>query len=548
MALPLEGRGGSGLLTLRYGRPIDSPIRVEVLLSRQSAGFFEVQPGRFRSVELPVRLPEGPLRVDFWPENGGELGVAIDWFRIEGGGWRIPLAAYGPRLLVGGAFALLLLAGFALPAAGALAAALALLLGAWAALDPFACVHVLSRIAWPALLSTGLVVLLLRHRPGVRFLTLIFLAGYLAKGAALFHPSYFYNDVRNNRRFAMALARPGGLSPEQRKNAQAAIGVAYPRIVAGTKYVFPYSPVFYLPFTFVRQDHTAVDEALKHVALFCSAGEVALVFWISGLVFGAGAGVGAAFVGALLPVFVSRLLLALWSTLGGHFWDTLLLGAALLLAAQPDNRRRLAGFGATALLSLLTYVASLFTVTLFSGCLALLVGRLRTRVAAVWAAAVAATLTLLYADFVGQFATEILPALLRSKASLPGGDVPQGVAQALGRIPIFYGYGLPALAVAGFVVARRAAPDAARVLGAYALAFAGLVALRVLPGGLFKDMKEVEFVAPLVAILAGASLEELFRRGRSGRVAAVLIGLGLLAFAADRSVEFFTTWTALAPP
>jgi hypothetical protein len=86
------------------------------------------------------------------------------------------------------------------------------------------------------------------------------------------------------------------------------------------------------------------------------------------------------------------------------------------------------------------------------------------------------------------------------------------------------------------------------VLGAYALAFAGLVALRVLPGGLFKDMKEVEFVAPLVAILAGASLEELFRRGRSGRVAAVLIGLGLLAFAADRSVEFFTTWTALAPP
>src|SRR5262245_21508158 len=154
MALPLEARGGDGVLTLRYGRPIDSTIRVEILLSRQSAGFLEVQPGGIRSVQLPVRLPEGPLRVDFWPENGGEPGVAIDWFRIDGGSWRIPLTAYGPRLLVAGAFALLLAAGFSLPAALALAGTLALAEGAWAALDPFACVHVLARLTWPALSLT----------------------------------------------------------------------------------------------------------------------------------------------------------------------------------------------------------------------------------------------------------------------------------------------------------------------------------------------------------------------------------------------------------
>lgn len=549
LALPLVGAGGEGLMTVRYGRPIDSPVRVQVLLSRQPAAAFEAQPGRFRSVRLPVALPDGPLRIDFWPENGGELGVAIDWFQIEGGGWRIPLDAYGPRLLVAGTFLLFLAAGFPREGSLALAGTLALIEGCWAAVDPFGCVHVLSRLAVPALVLTGLALLTFRRHPNARWMALIFLAGYLSKGAGLFYPSYFYNDVRNNRRFVMALARPGGWRPAQRLAAQVAIGVAYPRSVAGKSHAFPYSPVFFLPFALLPQDHTTIDEGMKHVALACAAAEVVLVLWIAGLVFGGGAGVGAAFVAALLPVFPSRLLLALWSTLGGHVFDTLLLGTALLLAARPESRARLWSFAAAAQASLLTYVASLFNVTLFTGFLALLLRRLRLRVLAVCAVAVSVTLALLYADFVVLFLREILPAFATSQRSDGAAGAAASTRSALGRIPIFYGWGLPALAVAGFLLARRkASPETVRVLAAHALAFAGLVALRALPGGLFKDMKEIEFVAPLVAVLAGASLEELWSRGRPGRIAACLVAVGLLAFAADRYAEFLAPWTALAPP
>jgi len=549
LGLPLVGKGGAGVMTVRYARPLDSSVRVQVLLSRRQVAVFEALSGGFRGVRLPVTLPDGPFRIDFWPEEGGELGVAIDWFQIEGGGWRIPVDALGPRLLVAGTFLLFLAAGFPLQGALALASTLALIEGCWAAVDPFGCVHVLSRLAVPALVLTGLALFTFRKHPRARWMALIFLAGYLAKGAGLFYPSYFYNDVRNNRRFVMALARPGGWLPEERRAAQVAIGVAYPRSVAGKKYAFPYSPVFFLPFTLLRQDHTTIDEAMKHVALACAGAEVVLVFWIAGLVFGEGAGVGAAFVAALLPVFYSRLLLALWSTLGGHVFDTLLFGTALRLAARPESRERLWSFAAAAQASLLTYVASLFNVTLFTGFLALLLRRLRLRVLAAWAAAVSVTLALLYADFVVLFLREILPAMLTPEAGAPPTGAGASTASALGRIPIFYGWGLPALAAAGFLLARRkASPEAVRVLAAQALAFAGLVALRALPGGLFKDMKEIEFVAPLVAVLAGASLEELWSRGRPGRIAACLVAAGLLVFAADRYAEFFAAWTALAPP
>jgi hypothetical protein len=123
----------------------------------------------------------------------------------------------------------------------------------------------------------------------------------------------------------------------------------------------------------------------------------------------------------------------------------------------------------------------------------------------------------------------------------------ESVLGALARIPLFYGYGLPALAAAGFVLTRRRAePAVFRVVAAYALAFAGLVALRALSLGLFKDLKEVEFASPLVALLAGASLDALWERGSGGRRAALLVLAGLLAFALARYREYVLTYTFLA--
>ncbi|MGH9889264.1 MAG: hypothetical protein ACREBE_27265, partial [bacterium] len=62
----------------------------------------------------------------------------------------------------------------------------------------------------------------------------------------------------------------------------------------------------------------------------------------------------------------------------------------------------------------------------------------------------------------------------------------------------------------------------------------------------FKDLKEIEFASPLLAVLAGQSLETLWAGGTRGRVAAALVGVGLLIFTLDRYREYWLTWTFLA--
>jgi hypothetical protein len=549
LALPVVVARGPAVLSVRHQGAYRQPVVVHVLVQDQEIGTFPAQAGPFRVAQVPVALPAGPLRIDLLPEGPADPGIAIDWIRIEGASIRLPLAVWAPRVLVAGAFMLALAAGFGVAASAAAAFGLLLALAAWAAGDPFACAHVLTRIALPGLALCGLGLLLMRQRPHARWLVLLLLAGYLTKGAALFHPSYFYNDVRNNRRYVQALGGRDGTLLERSHRAQLQIGVAYPRIVGGKKYAFPYSPVFFLPFTLLAPEPLVIDEAMKHAVLVLAAAQVLLAFWLAGLAFGPSAGWGAAFVAALLPIYTSRLLLALWATLGGHFFDTLMIGCALVWAARPESRRAGAAFTASATASLLTYVASLFSVSLFAGFAALEDRKRALRILLVWAAGVALTIGLFYREFAWTFATEILPAALRGGGG--GGDAGgplDGLATALDRVRIFYGFGLPALAAAGFVLLRRrAALPARRTMIAYALAFLAMVVLRSLPSGLFKDLKEMEFVAPLVAVTVGASLEELASRGRAGRAAASLIAIGLVAFGVSRYLGYVAAWTALAP-
>lgn len=546
--LPLLGHGGDGVLQIRYARFVDTPARMRVLVSEREVATFTATPGRFRVAELPVTLPEGPLRIALTTDSAaGDPGVALDWLRVAGGRFHVAGSVWGARVLVVGGLLIALAAGFSLTGAATVAGALALSEAIWAALDPFGLAHVAARTGASALLLTGAAALLVGRRPQGRWVVLIFLAGYLLKGAGLFYPSYFYNDVRNNVRYVQALGRGDGTLLERSHAAQVRIGVGYPRIVDGRKYAFPYSPVFFLPFTLLGSNAAVIETAMKHVVLAAAAAEVLIVFWVAGLVLGESSGLFSALVAACLPVHMSRLLLALWSTTGGHLLDTLLLVSALLLTARPGSLGRLAAFAALTLSALLTYVASLFNVGLFCGFLALVERRLRLRVLAIAAAAVLLTLAVLYRDFVWLFLEEILPAALQAS---PGGErasAVDGMLGALDRIRIFYGYGYPALALPGLVLLRRrAAPEAFRVIAAWALTFATLMALRALGGGLFKDLKEMELVAPLVALAAGASLEEIDGRGRAGRMAAVLVACGLVAFGLGRYRDSLAAWTSLA--
>jgi hypothetical protein len=551
--LPLTLRGGPASLSYRFARVLPETAVVDVLLAGTLVDRFTCRGGAWvtRTVDLAA-LPETPLSIAFRVDSHDRrnLGLRLDWIRVraEGGrvGWR-GWPRWAPAAVVAAAYLLFRLAGLATRPAALVALPWSLGALVFGRLDPFALGHVASKAALPAILLTAACAALVRGRPGGRWVVPIFLAGYLLKAAAVFHPAFFYPDVQNHGRYVAAYAEAAGSIPERGIAAQRKVATAYPRFVAGRAYAFPYSPLFFIPFTWLGPDSPRVEDALRHVGVAAAAAEVVAVFWIGGLVFGSGAGVAAALVSALLPPLYSRLLFAMWPTIAGHLLDTLAIGAALGLARRPGEKRPAAVFALLALAAFLTYISSLFNLTLFAVSLALLERRRALLLLGIVGVSAAVTVLWLYGSFTRAFFFEIVPALAAGGAagapSAESAATPAGLFAALSRVPLFYGWGFPALAVAGLLLARRVADGPARhVLAAYGLAFVSLVLMRGLGGGLFRDLKEITFVAPLVAVAAGASLEALARRGRPGRAAVLLLAAGLIAFSAERYRFYFTTY------
>jgi hypothetical protein len=546
VALPLRAAAGSGVLTLRAARFLDQPAHVVVLISGRPAGAFEARPGGFKIQRLSAFVPEGPLTLELRSasSDGEDLGVALDWIQLEGVALRVPWTR--ALLLVAGVFLLARALGFRRRDAALLAAGAAGACAAGAALDPLGFTHVAAHLVVPGLALAAACAVGLRRQTHGRVVVMIFLAGYLLKGAGLFHPRTFYPDMRLFGRYTRELAQAEGTLAQRSHQAQIRTNTAYPRYVAGKPYAFPYSPVFFLPFTLLPPDRALVEDALKHVALAAAALEVVAVFVFARLVLGAGVGVAAAGVACVLPPLFSRLLLAMWATLAGHLLDLTVVIAALLVLARPASTRRFLGLTAATLAALLTYISSLFNVGGFLGFLGLLEGRRGWRFLALGAGGALIVIVCLYLPFALLFFDEILPAVLAGGAGPPRAGAEGGIAAALARIPIFFGYAYPLLTAAGLALVHRQAPrEARRVVLAYGLTFALLVALRAFGGGLFKDLKEVEFVGPLVALGTGAVLCELARRGAPGRWAAALVGAGLLAFGLGRYASYLAPRVSL---
>ena len=545
--LPLVASPGPCTLTLRYARFLDEPAPTTVSWSGVEAASFQVRPGRFRVGRFEASAPGGPVRLAIRSEDptGSGLGLAVDWVRLEGPRWRLPGSLAAPRLLVAGAVVVALLAGLGPWASLGAGLGVAAAEAALAAVDPFALAHVSAQVVLPALLLSLVCAALLRRVRGGRLVVLVFLGGYLLKAAGVFHPSYFYPDVRNHARYVAVLARAPGGVVERGLEAQVRVRTAYPRKVAGRSYAFPYSPLFFVPFTWLPAGRQVVEDALKHVGLAAAAAEVVGVFFLARAALGPGSGVVAALLSAFLPPLHSRLLLATYPTLLGHLLDLTAVVLAAYLARSP-SRRLLVAFAAATLLAMLAYVSSLFNLAAFVVFLALVERRLAARVLSVGLVAAGVTVALLYLPFTRVFVGEILPALAGGGATGATGAASPGVVDALRRIPMFFGTACPLLAAAGYVVARRRADSpAVAALSAYALAFLLLVALRALAGGLFKDLKEVEFAAPLLAVTTGAFLEALAARPRGGALAAGLVVAGLVAFGLGRYGEYFAAHARL---
>jgi hypothetical protein len=561
ISLPLAARGGEIEIAYRFARVFGQTAEIEVELAGRTIDRFSCRGGQFAVRRQRVVVGAStPLAIAIKADSheGRDRGLKLDWVRVSAfGGGRLGLsgaALVWPALLLAMLWCALRFCGLSGRLTLAVTVPWLLLLGVYVRIDPFALAHILLSLGPAAIVFIVGAALAARAVGAGRWLTPIIVTGFLIKGVILFHPATFYPDYQNARKFVQALRQgEGGDLAERTVAAQIATNVGYPRRVAGKDYAFPYSPLFCLPFTWITAAET-IEHAYRLAGLVLFSLEPFLVFLLARSLIRRGGDGGAApdslaavptlaaLIAATLPVHLSRLLLAMAVTQAGHVFDVLLLVATL--AALRHGGRRWAFVGATALASLLLYVSSLFTVSAFIVMLAIVERRHALRLLALLGGAVAVTVAWLYHPFVRLFVIEILPALLR------GGTQTQAAASspallALGRIPLFYGWGLPALALAGFVLARRRLErPAVQVLGSHVLAFALLVSLRAFGGGLFKDLKEISFVAPLIAVLAALGVNALRECGRAGRLAAVLVVTGLLLVSGTRSRELVRSYAS----
>ncbi len=535
--IPLSVGASPARFSFRAARYLDDPTRITVTVGGKGFAAFEQAPGRQRIQEVEAPLPEGRLRLGLTSEDP-KLGMALDWIRIDGARWRIPADEWTVWILPIGIFGALFLAGASRNLAGGAPAVALAVLAAIAAIDPFGFVHSMRDVAVPAVLFS-LVAAVVFH--GQTAVVLAVTATVLLKGGFLFHPNYFYNDVRQNDRYVSALRSYEGGLLERSTQAQINLGVGYPRIIGGKKYAFPYSPIFYWPFTALPPDRDIVVRALKHVALLGATLEVALAVLFARKI-SPTAGAAAGWLTFAFPIVSSRMLFAMWSTVVAHALDLLVILLAARMVEEPKDRKAWLRLFAAIIATLLTYVSSLFTMSAFLLVLAVVSSNIRWRVIGLWLIAILGVVLGLYRGFTITFLSEILPVLWSGSGRMavaPSADA-GGLLASFSRIVLFAGYGFPAFAVAGFALTLRRREPSAIVLKAYALAFVGLVLLRGLSEGLLKDLKEVEFGGPALTILGALALER-FGPNHARR----LVLLGLVATGLWMQYGHFEKWSRL---
>ena len=544
--VPLNVEASAVRFSVRAARYLDDPTRITVTQNGHALTSFEQARGRQRIQEVEAPLLEGPLNLGLRADDPN-LGMALDWMRIEGARWRIPVDEWTVWILPIGILGALLLSGSSLMVSGGATAFILVGLSVVAAFDPFGFVHAARDVAVPTIVFSGVAAWIFRgHTAAV----LAILVTLLMKGGFLFHPDYFYNDVRQNDRYVGALRSYEGSIMERSRKAQVDLGVGYPRIIAGKKYAFPYSPIFYLPFTALPPDRDIVVRAIKHVALFSTGLEVALAFVLARWLLPSAASAAAWFTLAF-PILTSRMLYAMWSTLAGHALDLVVVVLAVRAVERPKDSKAIALLLLGTLATFLTYVSSLFNTSAFLVMLALLAAPIRWRVVGVWLLAACAVVFGLYGAFTVSFATEILPAILSGTGKMAGNGPAAAAAttavaesgtliDALSRVVLFAGWGFPVFAMAGALLIARRRDASATVVKAYAAAFLSLVVLRGVSFGLFKDLKEVEFGGPVCAILAAVALERI-----DSRAARALIATGLVLTGVWMQWGHFERWSLL---
>jgi len=554
-------------VTLRFKRHIEKPAEVRLFLDGQAVETFtaprqDFAVRRFRSPGAAGSVFE--LGLVSSSEDPRPLGLALDWMAVRPSNGFLSVIPTAPAFL---ALLSWVAAFYFLPRALGLGERVSLAFGGAAAVALVAAalvhklwpVHVSMTLGLRAHAVTFLLALFYSWRrkrkgsffaePLARWAVLIVCAGMALRLFALFHPDFYYPDVRTHSKFVSLIwteGLSGFLSNHIENQHRHLLGLQY---VSGRWVAFPYPPLLYLSIYPLSLLKLPVEDWMKLVPAALLAVEALVLFAIGGkLGLGPRASMLAVVLHASARVLAFRLAVASYAALFGHFWDMLALLYVALFLERLHRPLYGAGLGLLTAISILSYAGSVLTLGIFVPflCLALWFSRQArpsfptlTALAGWPLAGALAAAWLFYLGYV----PELLGSSSGSEAASGGSGLSAlvepritpyaALAMAFHRLRLFYGwpYALTGAALLARFFWRRGKevhPLALPLAVAASSTYLGMNFLRAGLGAthIFQFSKDDLVILPVVALLLAGLLGAMWEKGAILRAFALALLLG----------------------
>jgi len=552
-------------VTLRYKRHVAAAARVRFFLGDDLVEATDIGQSDFTLRELHAPNGDGgpfELRLTSSSPDPRPLGLALDWLQIR------PSRRFGAVLpdfwssitilsWVAAFYLFPRAIGMGVGVSVTSSAAAALSLAALATVNKLWPVHAANVLGLRAhLLSLALIAFYGWRRrvegsvfrtPAARLVVFIAFAAFAFRLFALFHPDFYYPDVRTHSKF-VSLIWTEGLSGLFRNYIDYQHAHLLGLQLVGDRWVaFPYPPLLYLsiyPFSLLR---LPVEEWMMLIPTAWLVAEALIVYAVAiRLGVSTRAAQVAVFLHATARVLGFRLAVASYAAMFGHFWDMVAILFLVFFYDRMKSPRYLLGWAGLIAISLLSYAGSAlvlgFLVPAF--CLTLAVVDRPRRPETVTPVAIALWALAGALLAIGLFYWRYVPEILtHPESAATGAELVEllftplaALEMAAHRLNLFYG-------IFGFLAVAHVLYRPTRVKHpiAYALTLAALVTylgMNVLRAGLgdttiFQFSKDDLVILPVIVLSLGMIVDRL-SHARLGRLAATALCVSWVAWGALR--------------
>ena len=551
-------------VTLRYKRHIAAPAQVRFFLGDELVETVTVPQRDFGLIDLHADNPKsGPfeLRLLSISDDPRPLGLALDWMQIR------PSSVFGA--VVPDARALLwmlswVLAFYIVPrlvglgvnfasASSALAAFALVVLAGVHKLWP---VHASATLGLRTHVLALLIVfffLLRRRIQNSAFATsvapwaiyLVYL-GLAIRLFALFHPDFYYPDVRTHSKFVSLIWTQGldGFFANYIENQHAhLLGL---QLVGDRWLAFPYPPLLYLTIYPLSLLELPVEDWMKLVPAVLLAIEALILFALARkLRLSDNAAILIVALHVTARVLAFRLAVASYAALFGHFWDTVVVLYLVFFFDRIERPLYAMGFASLIAVSILSYAGSALVLGMLvpAFCLAFVFVKKDRRpetkrlvAIALWA--LAGALVAVF-TFYWQYLPELLTQPEASRSSSELIDVSftplAALSMAAHRLNLFYWiFGFFALACIYFIRHRLEHPLVGPLAGAAIATFVGMNFLRAGLGTthIFQFSKDDLVILPVVVFALGVAFDAMRQRSKTARIVTTVLLIGWIGWGA----------------